>query len=198
MFRRALALGLAALAVALLPTAALAASVQIRVEGVTRTIFGAAPPRVEAANALEALDKASLGAEFYIHVTQTSFGPFVDQIGRFPSAGTSGWVYKVNGISPPVGADAYKLADGDVVLWYYATFDASGAGQTTLDLRRDGGNCYRVFRQDDKGARTAAAGATLAVDGRRVVARGGRACVGTHRGLVRATLAGTVRSNAVQ
>ncbi|MDI6710958.1 MAG: S-layer homology domain-containing protein [Bacillota bacterium] len=32
---------------------------------------------------------------------------------------TSGWIYLVNGSSPPVGANAYTLDDGDDVLWRY-------------------------------------------------------------------------------
>lgn len=31
----------------------------------------------------------------------------------------SGWMYKVNGISPNVGALSYTLKEGDTVLWYY-------------------------------------------------------------------------------
>lgn len=31
----------------------------------------------------------------------------------------SGWMYKVNGISPNVGALSYTLKEGDNVLWYY-------------------------------------------------------------------------------
>ena len=48
----------------------------------TQTIFGAAQPRVLATNAIDALDAASRAGEFYYHVTSTSFGPYVDQVGR--------------------------------------------------------------------------------------------------------------------
>ena len=48
------------------------------------------------------------------------------QIGRYPAYGSSGWVYKVNGVSPPVGANAYALKEGDEVLWYFARFGAQG------------------------------------------------------------------------
>ena len=43
---------------------------------------------------------------------QFSFGPYVSQIGRYPAEGTTGWVFKVNGVSPPVGADAVVLGGG--------------------------------------------------------------------------------------
>jgi hypothetical protein len=197
-FRRSLTAAIAAIALAAAPAAALAASVHVRVEGKTRTIFGAAQPRLEAANALDALERASATGEFYYHVATTSFGPYVDQIARFPAGASNGWVFKVNGASPPVGADKVELRDGDVVLWYWATFDASGSGPRTLELVRGSDGCYLVRLQDNTGARTPARGATLHVDGRRVPSPTGRTCLGTHRGLVRATLPGAVRSNAVR
>jgi hypothetical protein len=188
---------LALLVAALVPTA-LAARVHVRIEGKTKTIYGAAEPRFDVgANPMTALDAASARGEFYYHVTQTSFGPYVDQIGRFAAAGSSGWVFKVNGASPPVGADQVQLKDGDRVLWYYATFGSSG-GPRTLQLTRQARGCYRVTAQDDQGKLAAARGAVLSVDGRRVRTRNAHACPGPHRGLVRATLAGTVRSNAVK
>jgi len=177
--------------------AANAARVHVRVEGQTRTIFGPAGPLLDASNALDALDAASLAGEFYFHVTATSFGPYIDQIGRYPAGGTSGWVFKVDGVSPPVGADKVTLKDGDTVLWYWATFGPSG-GPPTLELKRSG-RCYSVFAQDDNGKTTTAAGAVLHVGSRRTVAtRNGRACIGPHLGLlVRATMNGAVRSNAL-
>jgi len=183
---------------ALLVPAALAARVSVRVEGRTQSIYGALETRFEAGeNVLQALDAASLRGEFYYHLAQSSFGTYVDQIGRYPAGGSSGWVFKVNGASPPVGADKVVLRDGDRVLWYYATFGAAG-GPPTLLLTRTRGNCYRVVAEDDQGADKVATGAVLAVDGRRVRTRGGRACVGRHSGVVRATLTGAVRSNALR
>ncbi len=188
---------LIALAALLIP-AALAARVSVRVEGKTQSIFGALETRFEAGpNALQALDAASLRGEFYYHITQSSFGPYVDQIGRYAAGGTNGWTFKVNGASPPVGSDKVLLRDGDRVLWYWATFGPTG-GPPTLHLTRSGRNCYRVVSENDQGADTAAAGAVLTVDGRRVRTRAGRGCVGRHVGTVRATLAGAVRSNALR
>jgi hypothetical protein len=172
--------------------------VSVRVEGKTTTIFGASEPRFDAgANALQALDAASARAEFYYNVTQTSFGPYISQIGRYPADASSGWVFKVNGASPPVGADKVTLNDGDRVLWYWATFGPTGGPKTLLLQRRPKG-CYRALAEDDAGKASAAVGAVLVFDGRRVRTRGGSACPGAHRGLVRATLAGAVRSNAVR
>ena len=155
-------------------------------------------PRASGANALEVLESASIAGEFYYHVTTTSFGPYVDQIGRYGGSESSGWVFKVNGVSPQVGADAVTLKDGDTVLWYWAEFGDSG-GPPTLDLRRLPANCYLVASVNDAGKRTAAAGATLTVDGRRVRTNArGRGCVGRHVGPVRAALTGAVRSNALR
>jgi hypothetical protein len=187
----------AAAALLLVPVSLAALRVHVRVEGKTQTIFGAAEPTLSVkANALDALESASLAGEFYYHVTVGGFGPYVDQIGRYAAGGSSGWVFKVNGLSPPVGADAVVLKPGDRVLWYWATFGSSG-GPPTLSLRRTKRNCYRVLAQDDAGKTSAARGAALHVGGRSVRTLAGSACVGRHRGLVRATLAGAVRSNAL-
>ncbi len=180
---------------AVLTPSALAANVKIRVEGKTQTIYGAVQPRVIAGNALQALDAASTAGEFYYGMTTTEFGQYVSQIGKYPGAGAAGWVFKVNGVSPPVGADQVTLKDGDVVLWYYATFGAAG-GPPTLELQRLPGNCYVVQSLNDAGKRTRAAKATLVVDGKRFQTKSGRGCVGRHSGLVRAVAAGAVRSNA--
>ncbi len=198
MARRSLAL-LTGIGLALaLAGAAFGATVTVRVEGKTQPIFGSVPVRVDAQNPLVALDVASTLGEFYAQVTQTSFGPYVSQIGRYPGVGAAGWVFKVNGESPPVGADQVVLRDGDEVLWYYAVFGVAG-GPRTLALKRSGGNCYTVASFDDGGKTTPAADAQVKVDGRKFeVAANGKVCVGKHRGLVRAYAVGAVRSNAVK
>ena len=86
------------------------------------------------------------------------------------------------------------------MLWYWAFFGLQG-GPPTLELARAQRGCYRVYSLSDTGAKTAALGAVLHVDGRSVKTQGKTqaavACVGPHRGLVRATLKGAVRSNAL-
>ncbi len=189
-------LAVSATALLLVP-AALAVRVHVRVEGKTQTIFGAAEPALTVQlNALDALESASLAGEFYYHVTTAAFGPYVDQIGRYPGTGSSGWVFKVNGVSPPVGANAVTLKAGDRVLWYWATFGPAG-GPRTLLLQRAKRGCYRVLAQDDNGKTRPARGAVVHAGRRNVRARTGSACVGAHHGLVRATLKGAVRSNAL-
>lgn len=202
MLRRSLIVVVALVVAAALAASALAARVHVRVEGQTQTIFGAAQPLLEVnANALDALESASLAGEFYYHLRTTSFGPYVDQIGRYAAFGSSGWAYKVNGASPPVGADKLVLKKGDTVLWYWAFFGLQGGPQTLL-LQHAGRNCYRVYKQDDNGKRTPALGAVLHAGQRRVKTQGStQAAVGCieHRYgvLVRATLRGSVRSNAL-
>ena len=195
MFRRSLVLAALAAFVAA-PAAFPAALPHIRVEGRAHTIFGPADPRVSATTALDALKHASEAGEFFLHLTYTAYGPYVDQIGLYAAFGSAGWAYKVNGASPPVGADQYVLKPGDRVLWYWALFGLSG-GPKTLELKRSG-DCYRVVEQDDQGKETVARGAILHADARAFKTRAGRACIGPHQGLVKATLRGDVRSNALQ
>jgi hypothetical protein len=180
-----------------LPSAALAANVLVRVEGRTTTIYGAAQPRLAADNALHALDVASTAGEFHYGLTTADFGSYVSQIGKYAAAGSSGWAFKVNGVSPPVGADQVTLKDGDVVLWYWATFGPAG-GPPTLELQRLPGNCYVVQAVNDAGRKTRAGNATIVADGKRFRARNGRACIGRHTSLVRAVAPGAVRSNALR
>jgi hypothetical protein len=192
--RRPLVL-LAAVAVALLavPLAA-SAVVHVRVEGKTQTIFGGTEPRGFGANALEVLLNSARAGEFYAHVTTLSFGPYVDQIGYYPAAGQTGWVFKVNGVSPPVGADQVKLNDGDRVLWYFAQFGIAG-GPSTLDLRRAAPGCYRAVAQDDQGKETVPPGLVFHVGVKTVPAPAGHICPRRPHGLVWASAPGTVRSN---
>ncbi len=203
MTRRFFAFVATLVATLVLAGAALAAQVTIRVEGKTQTIFGSKPVVVDAANPLQALDLASTLGEFYYAVTHASFGDYVSQVGKYGGVGTAGWVFKVNGVSPPVGADQVQLKDGDAVLWYYADFGPNG-GPPTLQLTADANskNCYKVDALDDAGKLAPVKGAVLHVDGRRVKTQGATGgavgCVGKHRGLVRAYSFGTVRSNSVR
>lgn len=198
MFKRLFVLAAALVVAAAVAAGSLAAVVRVRVEGRNATIFGTAEPRASGANALEVLESASVAGEFYYHVATTSFGPYVDQIGRNAGAGSGGWVFKVNGVLPPVGADKVELADGDVVLWYWSTFSATGAGSPTLRIARASGACYRATAQDDAGKPVSTDGVFLQVDGRVVKTQSGSACPGPHRGLVRAVKFGYVRSNSLK
>jgi hypothetical protein len=203
----------AALAAAVaLPSSALALRVHVRVEGVKTTIFGATQPLVtpftgsldvgEGARidlpkptALGALEAASVAGEFTYRITSTSFGPYVSQIGRTPGNDESGWVYKVDGVSPPVGADAYEVKEGQDVLWYWATFGPEG-GPPTLDLVRVKRGCYRAYAVDDAGKRSLTA-AVFHLDGRTIRKASGKLCPGSDWYMLQATRDGAVRSQVV-
>ncbi len=201
MSRRSLAVlaALAALIVVVLvlvPTA-LAARVHVRVEGKTQTIFGATEPTLSVkANAIDALDAASLAGEFFYHLTVTGFGPYVDQIGRYPAGGSDGWVFKVNGVLPPVGADAVQLKDGDTVLWFWATFSGP-AGPLTLEVENSlvrGKRCFFATGRNDAGRASRVRNVVFVLNGRRVGSRTGFICAKAGRYTVRVTKAGAVRS----
>ena len=181
------------------PASAYAATVHIRVEGKTRTLFGPTEITVDATTPLQALQEAAVMGEFYYHVTQSAYGPYVDQIGLYPGAGDSGWGYKVDNASPPVAADQDTLKDGDTVLWYWATFGSTG-GPPTLQLNASGADCYTVAAYGDNGKPAAVSGLALHVGGSKTVPAtlNAKVCVAPHKGLlVRATATNAVRSNAL-
>ena len=192
MFRRLITLAAAVTPlVAALAAPALAERVKVRVEGKTTTIFGSTEPSLTTGpNALAVLDAASLVGEFYYHVSP---GPFVNQIGRYP-----GLLQRLElqdqrslpagrgGSGPGQGRRHGALVLGDV----------QRAGNADAAPRRGAkANCYSVVSQDDWPRRRS--NSVLVVDGRRGEARR-TACVGRHRGLVRATAPNTVRSNALR
>lgn len=43
----------------------------------------------------------------------------IDGLKEFDHGPSSGWMYKVNGTPPNIGAGAYKVKAGDQVVWYY-------------------------------------------------------------------------------
>lgn len=206
---------LVALAGVFVPLAG-AVSVSVRIEGKTQTIFGSSEPRLQVTStALDALTAAATSGEFYYHLTVSSLGSYVDQIGLYPATSTGGWMFKLNGAQPPVGASAVTLKSGDRVLWYWGGFDSvTYAGPKTLELTHSKLShservrvkrthkrlyCYAVAAQDDKGVSAPALGAVISAgSGKAVKTKKGRACLGAHRGsLVRATLSGAVRSNTL-
>ncbi|MBA2615351.1 MAG: DUF4430 domain-containing protein [Actinobacteria bacterium] len=219
--------GAAALALAL-ATPALAVRVHVRVEGAKVNLFGATEPgltpatgtitppsgpavTVSAETAFGALEAASRKGELFYRVEAFSFGPYVAQVGRLSGTATTGWVYKVNGVSPPVAATAYVLKAGDRVLWYHATFGPTG-GPKSLRLLPEyvvgcpGGSgscstprltCARAVLEDDAGRRTRATGVVFRLDGRRARGSGTKICPRGHWHTLSATVAGAVRSQVL-
>jgi Domain of unknown function (DUF4430) len=211
--RRGLSALLVAVLALVLAAPAFGIRVHVRVEGAHATIYGATEPLLtpyEGAlpveggteltltqpTALGALEAGSIAGEFYYRLIQSSFGAYVDRIGRNLAAGASGWAYKVNGVSPQVGADASVVKEGDEVLWYWATFGEAG-GPPTLDLVASGKSCYRAFSVDDAGARTRATGVVFLLDGAKRRSASGRICPSGDWHELRATKNGAIRSQVV-
>ena len=197
MYQRSLSLLALVAALLVLVPAAFAARVHVRVEGKTQTIFGSTEPTLNVkANALDALEAASLAGEFYYHVTVSAFGPYVDQIGRYPAGGSSGWIFKVNGIVAPVGADQVTVKDGDTVLWYWATFTGS-AGPLTLEVETSivkGKRCFFATGRNDVGRASRVRSVVFTLNGRPVGSRTGVVCTRLGRYAVRVAKAGAIRS----
>ena len=191
---------LVVLVLLVLPASAFAATVKVRVEGKTQTLFGPTEISVTASNAQDAIEQASILGELYYHVTVSSFGSYVDQVGRYGGTASRGWVFKVNDVSPPVGADQVTLKDGDRVLWYYADFGPTG-GPPTLAVKAAAKGCYTAAAFDDNGKAATVSGLTWHVGSQKTApgTTGTSYCPGKHTGLlVRATATGAVRSNAVK
>ena len=212
MIRRTLVLAAALVAAAAVASPAVGLTVHVRVEGARTSIYGAHEPRLSVftgalaaddgsvhtltqPTALGALEAASRKGEFYYRLQNASFGLYVDRIGRREAAGSAGWVYKVNGVSPPVGADNYVVREGDHVVWYWADF--AGGSPATLDVVRRGRECFRAFAVDDQGDRTAAQGVTFRIDGFPAFRPNGIVCPRAHWHRLRATKPNLIRSELV-
>jgi hypothetical protein len=207
--RRTLVLAAALVAAAAVAAPALGLTVHVRVEGARTSIYGAHEPRLGVftgtlavddgstltltqPTALGALEAASRKGEFFYNIHNASFGAYVDQIGRREAAGFAGWVYKVNGVSPPVGADNYVVREGDHVVWYWADF--TDGSPSTLDVVRRGRECYRAFAVNDQGDRTAADNVTFRIDGFAAFRPNGIVCPRAHWHRLRATKPDLIRS----
>ena len=70
--------------------------------------------------ALAQLQKAAADNNIAIEIKTSDFGSYVDSLDGL-KGGTDGkyWMYSVNGKTAEVGADQYKLAEGDVAEWKF-------------------------------------------------------------------------------
>ena len=192
-------------ALVVVPSAA-AARVHVRVEGKTHDALrrDRAARQRAGERARRARGRVRSPASSTTTSSRRRSGRTSTRSARYAGAGQTGWVFKVNGKSPPVGADAVSLKDGDTVLWYWAQFgdrrraeDARAracARAEGLLPRLRGGRQRRRARPRSARCCTSDAARTVQTQGSTQAAVG---CVGKHRGLVRATLAGAVRSNAL-
>ena len=193
MYRRSLAVLVVAVVATAATPVAQAVRVRVRVEGKTQTIFGATDPLLDVRqNVIDALEAASLAGEFYYHLAP---GPYVDQIGRYAASGNSGWVFKVNGVLPPVAANKVRLRKGDDVLWYWATFNgAAGPPSLELEIARARTTCFYAVAVNDAGHRTRTGNVLFTLNGRRIASRKGLVCTRSAHYTARVTKRGAVRS----
>lgn len=173
----------------------------------TATVFDSdfTPVEVSRASAFWQLYRATastglgLGFEYFPAFTST----LVQRIGPDANAGTVGWQYRVNHVSPPVGADQRALAQGDSALWYYGASD--GARELDVAPSADrvaagAGFTVAVTSYAADGSAAPGAGATVSYGAASAVAdAAGRAsfvaqAAGTRP--VAATRAGDIRSAA--
>jgi Domain of unknown function (DUF4430)/RTX calcium-binding nonapeptide repeat (4 copies) len=96
-----------------------------------------------------------------------SFGLLVCGVGPFMATESAFWLYKVNHVSPEVGADQFRIKNGDDVLWYLSD---SSKNQNTGDelvvqapvrVRQGAPVQVRVSAYSFDGKRTPAAGARV-------------------------------------
>lgn len=91
-----------------------------RIEGASETICSG---KVAAITALDIIKNASKLCDFTYHISDTSYGPYLDQIANDQASGLNGWMYLINNQSANVGAADYQLQSTDTVLWYFGAYD---------------------------------------------------------------------------
>lgn len=57
-----------------------------------------------------------------VNAEDSEYGIFVTAIDGVAGDDSHGWTYTVNGKMPDVGADAYEVKGGDIVVWTYVEF----------------------------------------------------------------------------
>ena len=165
-----------------------------RIEGKNQTVCTG---EANGPKALDIIKNAATTCGFSYEIKDTSFGPYLYRIGDDTAAGLSGWLYLVNNVQPPVGANDYTLKSGESVLWYYGDFDwkpsrlvASSTQLTTP------GNVTVTVESFNGQTWSPLSGASLSI-GNTLTDTGGQAQVsltdGTHK--IHAQKTGFIRSN---
>ncbi len=76
----------------------------------------------EGATAFDALNEAARANKIPVDRVSSTFGVYVRGIGNvyeFGFGSESGWIYRVNGVTPQISSGAYKLSEGDTVEFVY-------------------------------------------------------------------------------
>lgn len=73
--------------------------------------------------ALDVVVNAADQCGYTYDIQDTSFGPYLAAINDDVAEGSKGWLYRVDGVLPNIGAADFVLSGGESVLWYYGEFD---------------------------------------------------------------------------
>lgn len=92
----------------------------VRIEGSSETLC---KTKTSGNNALTVLINAAQSCNLTYHISETSFGPYLDEINEDKAVGMKGWMYLVNYQAPSVGAADYVLKKDDEILWFFGDYD---------------------------------------------------------------------------
>lgn len=113
-----------------------------RIEGSSKTVCQG---KTEGPTALDIVKTASTLCGFNYNIENTSFGPYLNQIGSDTAAGSAGWQYSINYTTPSVGAADYELQNGDEVIWYFSNFDSKLTKLTLNDTEIQAGEIVQAI-----------------------------------------------------
>ena len=128
MFRKTLSIVMVILTVLMcLSVSAFAAdtTVKLRIEGIDSCLFYGSVTVNEGKTVYDVLLKADeIDSKLTVTSYASEYGAYVDSIngitaGTYTEKKWDGWSYRVNGVAPSVGVDAYKVSDGDSMVMYY-------------------------------------------------------------------------------
>lgn len=100
-------------------------NVSLRIEGIDKCLFYGDVTVPADATAYDVLLKADEKDDSLTVVSSASiYGAYITSIngitaGTYTTMKWDGWSYMVDGVSPEVGVDGYKVEDGDVIVMYY-------------------------------------------------------------------------------
>jgi hypothetical protein len=157
--------------------------VSVRIEGANAALFhqtvsvgtvamtdtdGA--PHTLSGNAMAAIGEASRMGAFPYEIKDYGFSLMLTSFNGEQQDLTEpwpGWNYRVNGVSLGVGADQTPVKNGDSVLWYYGTYDASPTVAVVPSVVVAGTTARIVAQQLDlNGVASPLEGATVRVGSR--------------------------------
>lgn len=78
---------------------------------------------VSTQTAMEVVVNAADDCDYTYEIKDFSFGKFLSRINNDSAEGLKGWLYRVDGVMPNVGAADFSLSGGESVLWYYGESD---------------------------------------------------------------------------